>query len=366
MKKIILYIDSMCRGGAQRVMKNLADYFIQMGIAVTLVNDFIPDASQPQYMIAAKVKRVYLRQNVDGNTIIKNIERIWKLRGIIRDEKADLVLSFLGYPNQRMLLATLGLPVKKVVSVRNDPNKEYADKGIKKVIAKALFKLADGCVFQTNEAALYFSKSIRKKAIIIANPVAEQFFQTPRHYNPCNIVSVGRLEPQKNHHLIIEAFSKIAAEYPNEKMILYGEGSLRTQIVKQIEDLNLKDRVLLPGDVSEINHALAQSKIFVLSSDFEGMPNALMEAMAMGIPCISTDCPCGGPKEIIDNWQDGVLVPCRNVHEMADAMRRLLDNAELRNCLAENAKKKAMRFMPEIINTKWIEYLNVIGKDNVK
>lgn len=125
MKKILFYIDMMYRGGAQRVMANLIEYFTEQGYETVLVNDFVQNSDKAQYHLPAGLKRVYLRQNLGGNKIVKNIERITRLRKVIKEEQPDMVLSFLGRPNKRMLLSTVGMRVKKVVSVRNDPYREY-------------------------------------------------------------------------------------------------------------------------------------------------------------------------------------------------------------------------------------------------
>ena len=158
-------------------------------------------------------------------SVLSNIKRILKLRKIIKAEHTDAVVSFMGPPNIRMLLATMGLKCRKIVSVRNDPYKEYGD-GLVKMVTNIIFRLADGCVFQTKEAAMYFSKNIQQKSKIIFNPVGKQFYEVKRVDNPKNIVTVGRLFLQKNHTLLIKAFSKLAHEFPDDNLIIYGEGEL--------------------------------------------------------------------------------------------------------------------------------------------
>lgn len=232
-KKIIMYIDMMAHGGAQRVMGNLASYFIKQDIEVILVNDFKLDKEQIQYNVNAKVRREYLQKINSGNVIIKNVRRIMKLRNLIEQEEPDLVLSFLGRPNIRMLLATIGLDTKKIVSVRNDPNNEYGKTFLKKAFARVLFQLADGCVFQTSDAKNYFPKAIKSKSIIIPNPVGEEFYCLERNKKVKNIVSIGRLEAQKNNILLIQAFKNIASEFPKDNIIFYGTGSKLSYLKKK-------------------------------------------------------------------------------------------------------------------------------------
>lgn len=360
LRKVCMYIDVMHRGGAQRVMANLAQYFDEKGVKVILITDFPPQQGKPEYDLPQGVERLYLRKSLGGNPLLKNIERVKVLRTIVKAEKPDIVLSFLGHPNVRMLLATLGLKCKKIVSVRNDPNKEYAAGGVKKKFAQTLFGLADGIVFQTRDAASYFPEKVQSKSKIIMNPVAERFYENIHEEKTKDIITVGRLEPQKNHRLLINAFSNIAQDFPDQNLVIYGEGNLRQDLEKLVEDLDLKNRVLFPGDTKDVPEKLAQSRLFVLSSDYEGMPNALLEAMAVGVPCISTDCPCGGPREIIAQNISGVLVPCNDVETLTKELRTLLADPVISENLGNEARKKAQEFLPAFVYKQWEDYFSSI------
>ena len=349
-RKYVFYIDSMQLGGANRVMANLVNHFSSMGAGVILINDIAPDKDVPEYEIMDSVKRIFLDIH-EKSSVLSNIKRIFKLRKIIKAEHIDTVVSFMGPPNIRMLLATMGLKCRKIVSVRNDPYKEYGD-GLVKKVTNIIFGLADGCVFQTKDAAEYFSERIQRKSKIIFNPVGKQFYGVKRVDNPQNIVTVGRLFPQKNHVLLIKAFSKLAHEFPDENLIIYGEGDLRSELEDLVRHLGLENRVLLPGSISSIPEKLAEAKIFVLSSDYEGMPNALMEAMAVGVPVISTDCPCGGPKILVRNGIDGLLVPCDNVEYLANVLCQKLDDKNREN-MGISAKQRAEIFREDKIYRQW-------------
>lgn len=359
LEKILFYIDTMYRGGAQRVMANLVNYFAEQKYDVILVNDFRQGMNEKVYSISDQVIREYLSEVNAGNPIVKNIKRICRLRKIIRGYKPDIVLSFLGKPNERLLLATLGMNVKKIVSVRNDPNREYGSGKMKKFLTGELFKLADGCVFQTEEAKTYFPKSVQKKSTVIYNPVAQEFFDIRRCDKVENIVTCGRLEKQKNHYLLINAFRLLADEFPNEKLYIYGEGSLRKEYEHYIQNIGLADRIFLPGNISNVQDMLAKAKIFVLSSDYEGMPNALMEALAVGVPSIATDCPCGGPRELIVSGKNGLLCECGNVEELADKLKKVLIDDDFRMHLGVRARKMAKEYRAENVLECWKEYLKL-------
>ena len=357
MKKIVLYIDNMNRGGAQRVMGNLAEHFLTKGINVILINDYPPDGKNLNYEVSEQIQRVYLRDSYTKNFISNNYVRIRKLRSLIKREKPYVVLSFLGGSNIRMLVSTMGINVKKFVSVRNDPNKEYGQNRFKRGFVRKLFEQASGCIFQTEDAAKYFTEAVRNKSTIIYNPVAEKFFKAKLEDSRQDVITVGRLNQQKNHFLLINAFAKIADEFPEEHLIIYGEGPLREQLETYVKEKGLENQVSMPGNVSDVERVLCKAKVFVLCSDYEGMPNALMEAMTVGLPCISTDCPCGGPRMLIQNEKQGILIPCRDEDKLEDALRTVLGDERLQSVLGENAKKRASDFMSDKILEQWDGFL---------
>ena len=352
MKKVLLYIESMKRGGAERVMSIIANSFAEKNYNVILVTEIPIDNTEEYYNISEKIKTICIDFD-NTNFIKKNYSKIKNLRKIIKNEQPDVILSFLGLQNIRMLIASNKLKCKKFVSVRNDPNKEYGTSKLKTIIAKFLFRRTDGVIFQTEDAKLFFNKKIQKKSIVIANPIDNKFFNINQIENPHNIISVGRLEPQKNNKLLIDAYSKI--DDTKDKLLIYGEGSLKQELQEYIDAKKLSGKVILMGNSENIEQELKKAKIFVLSSDYEGMPNAFMEAMAVGLPCISTDCPCGGPKYLIENNKEGLLVPCNDVEKMVEALKKMLSSDYKK--IGKLAKIRANNFTTEKIINQWEKYL---------
>ena len=215
------------------------------------------------------------------------------------------------------ILTSLGKTIKMVYSARNDPSRNYSF--VSRFMRWFVVRYADGIVFQTNQAMNFFSSKIQKKSIVIPNPtyIKKGEYKLPK-VRENKIVTVGRLELQKNQKMLIEAFSKVKSVYPNMRLEIYGEGSQRQELEKLIRRLNLCDSVFLMGTCKDIFHKICDAKLFVLSSDFEGMPNALIEAMSLGIPSISTDCPCGGPSMLIKDGVNGYLVPVGDANFLAE------------------------------------------------
>ena len=355
MKKAVLYIDSMQRGGAQRVMSVLSGFLSDRGIYTILVNDIIPAEGKAEYSIDPRVHRVFLdkKRNPGKN---KNVTRIISLRKLVKKENPDVVLSFMGPPNHRMLLATMGMRCRKVVSVRNDPDKEYGI-GLKKRIARFIFRFADGCVFQTEQASKYFPNSVQKVGRVILNPVDPSFFNTTWDGTEKTILSVGRLYPQKNHALLLNAFAQVHEAYPDYKLKICGKGSEEISLKRLAEEIEIDDFVSFMGEVGNVRDELKRSSCFVLSSDYEGLPNALMEAMAVGIPVISTDCPCGGPHMLIRNNENGILIPCGDTNKLANAIMDVIGSKEKQIELGRHGKEMADRFRTETVMSEWLEYL---------
>ena len=354
--KLLFYINAIHEGGAERVMVNLAKQFTEVGYDVILVTSF---SDSWEYQISPLVHRISMEAvEIKQNRLARNVRRISKLRDICRKEKPDVLISFMQEPNFRALLASIGLPLKTIVSVRNDPAREYAGK-IGRFVGKVLLPMADGCVFQTEQAKAWFPVRLQKKSAIIMNEVSETFFDTVRE-NVANVVTVGRLNKQKNHELLLRAFSRISAKHPSEKLLIYGEGDQRALLAETIASLGLEGRVVLMGSTSQVAKALSEARIFVLSSDYEGMPNALMEALAVGVPSISTDCPCGGPQMLIEHEKNGLLVPVGDEVALAAAMDKLLSNKEYAEALGAAARESAKRYTPREIFEEWRAYVENI------
>ena len=351
--RVYFYINVLGGGGAERVITNLANMLAEDNYDVTMITSY---EVEREYILTRNVRRLSLEdKDSQRSRIIRNLSRIFKLRKICKEEKPDILISFMEEPNFRAILATRGLPVKTLVSVRNDPNKEYAGK-IGRFVGKVLLPMADGCVFQTGDAQKWFPERLRKKSRIIYNAVKEEFYQVERTPVRGEIVTCGRLTEQKNHRLLIDAFAEVQKIHPYATLKIYGEGALREKLQNQIDSLNLNEKVFLMGATNDVAKVLQTADLFVLSSDYEGMPNALMEAMAAGVPCISTDCPCGGPRELFGEDASDKLVPCNDSAQLAEAICNVLETTK--DGMTE--KRHAETFKPDRVNQMWKDYVHDI------
>ena len=357
-KTLMFYINAIHDGGAERVLLQLAKRFAACGYRAVVVTSFV-DAWE--YPVPEGVERLSIEQEqIDQSRLRRNLSRIEALRRLIREYKPAALISFMAEPNFRAVIASRFLPVKTIVSVRNDPEREYGGR-LGRIIGKWLLPLADGCVFQTEQAQKWFPKRLQKRSKIIMNQVDERFFQVKDAGENGYVMTAGRLTAQKNQALLIRAFAAIAKDV-EEELRIYGEGELRPELEALIAGMGMEGRIRLMGASNEMPAALAGCRLFVLPSDFEGMPNALLEAMAAGRCCVSTACPCGGPEAVIENGVNGMLVPVGAEEALSAAMLELLKDEKKRRTLAAAAGESAAAFRPEAIFEHWRDYVEqVIG-----
>lgn len=358
MKRIILFISSLQKGGSERVMVNLAEYFQEQKYDVILVTQY---QREKEYCISPKIRRVYSEPDasmLEGGRIRNFCVRFRTLRKLWKTYRPDVILSFLGKNNLMAVAAAAFLPIKVAVSVRGEPTMEYQGKFMQ-FIAKTVFRFADGMILQTEQAGQFFPRAVQRKSVILPNPLNPQFTERKVCADREDlIVAAGRLDENKNHAMLIHAFGRIAEEYPTVKLVIYGEGELRTKLEMLIAEKGLTDRISMPGNVNDIADRIGRARIFTLTSNTEGMPNSIMEAMALGIPVIATDCPCGGPATLIEHGVNGLLVPVGDAFALADAFRRIFEDREFEQKLRENARRITETLAPEQVNKKWEDYLN--------
>lgn len=364
MEQLLFLTLSLTKGGAERVICNMCNEHFVKRYRITVISLM---AAEPEYDLDPAVKVLYVDQRPEQyrqNMALRFARRRKALVSLLKTlerkkEKVGALISFLPEPN--FLITSLaprrGYPV--IISVRNDPAKEYASK-LRHLLMKLLYKRADGYVFQTGQARDYFSFSehITKNSVVIPNPLGKEFLDVPvQAFSRKEIVSVGRLEAQKAPILLIRAFAGIHAAYPEYRLLFYGEGSLREEMTAEIKKAGLEQDIIIKGNTGNIKEAVGKASLFVLPSVYEGMPNALMEAMALGVPCVSTDCPCGAPRFLIRSGENGLLVPVGDEQELKKAMTFMLEDLNRAARMGRKAQEITKELAPEKIYQEWDSFL---------
>lgn len=345
--KIFFYINTISSGGAERVLTNLATEMSTRGHECVLITSF---PCSWEYSYGEDVQRISLDLNKIEGYFKRNVILIYRLRKLLKSERPDILVSFMAEPNFRAIIAKLGSGIKSILSVRSSPDVEYGS-NFTSFLAKILFRFGDAIVFQTHDAKIWFPEVIRKKSFIIYNPIDRVFYNTKLSESRSGIVTVGRIDKFKNHRLLIESFAKIANQV-NDNLIIYGSGDV-TSLKLYAESLGIGQRVHLPGQISDVPTFIKSARLFVLSSNVEGMPNALMEAMAIGLPCISTDCPCGGPRMLFPESIREYLVPVGDSDTLSKRMLAVLTDSQKATFLAQECKKASFEFESCRVFDKW-------------
>ena len=372
----MFHINSLGKGGAERVVSLLANEFAKNEIEVVIATEWY---SEEEYELNVRVRRIHVglsESDENASRIAKQWIRIRNLRRVIVEEQPNVVLSFCVKANYRAMMATVGTGVPVIVSVRNDPKIDYVGKS-NNIMNKLFLNRAAGCVFQTQEAKEFFDDVLQQKSIIICNPVNEKYLHAERKNAKKKIVCVGRLVAQKNQMLLVNAFENILQKYEDYELYLYGDGSddeckeellqyvsnktiqvkSKSQNEKTDKHVELKDKIHFMGMSSTLEKDMADAAMFVLPSNYEGMPNALMEAMALGLPVISTDCPCGGSRYWIEPGITGQLVPVKNVKSMTQAMEYYILNPEEAEKMGQKARQRLQKATLDKVYEQWKGYI---------
>lgn len=278
----------------------------------------------------------------------------------IKKYQPDYIIPFLDAMVYETFLAAIGIKAMKIATVRNIPT----DNGkIRNLLTHIAFAKSDAIWLQTEEQKKYLSLKMQKKTFVVPNPITDNLIESHTYKNEKKIIiTCGRLDKQKNHDLLIEAMEQVHAQQPELILKIYGEGRERTNLENKIESISAQKYIQLMGRTENIKEVLRETDLFVLSSDYEGLPNALMEAMAMGVPCISTKCPTG-PKELLGEDERGLLVPIKDGKALADAIIRLCNEPDKAKEYGKKAQKYIeMEYRIEKIMSKLISNINLEGK----
>lgn len=361
-KHVAFYIGSLNKGGAERVFVNLAEYFAARGYRVTMITQY---QKENEYALPDGVDRVIsdIAKEEEGGRLSNFLKRFGKLRRIFKETGADVVLSTIGKNNFMALCANAFLPTRVVVSVVAEPTEEYPGR-MMRFLARTLFRFADGIVMQTTDAVRFFPKGLQKKCVILKNSLNPAFIR-PRFEGarPQTVVAVGRVDENKNHRMLIRAFSSVADRFPESRLVIYGEGELRRQLLQEIKEAGMEERILMPGAVTDVPDRIERAYAFVLTSFTEGMPNTLLEAMSLGLACISTDCPCGGPKDLITDGENGYLVSVDDDRALAKRLEELLSDPEKADRIGREAARLQESYRPDKVNAEWEDYFaGIVGR----
>lgn len=326
--RILFLVSSMHGGGAERVAATLASAWARRGDEVTLVSCYSGHGSCDQQLDPG-VRLLWLADRIRGPAWLRPVSKLLALRALARELRPDRVLSFLTNVNVTALLALLGTGLPVVVSERTDPahGALLLERPLR-WLRRLTYPWARCVVVQTQQSVphlLEVAPRVRRIAVI-PNPLPDGL-PAVRTAEPRTerlvLAALGRFDPAKQFDRLIEVFSGLAKQFPDWDLWIWGDGPQREPYRQRVGALGLEGRIHLPGFSRQPWENLGAAHGFVLSSRVEGFPNALLEAMALGLPCVSTDCP-SGPAELTRGGRDAALVPLDDDAAMAQALRTLM------------------------------------------
>ena len=350
-KELILFvISSLDFGGAQKILLWLANRLAGDGYKIQILTLSAP--SEPAFFVDSQIKVTHLgllSNSPSGlQSIAASVRRIRALRRNIRSIQPTRIVSFMDRMNILVLLSTLGLRIPVIVSERSHPSKNAASWALK-ISRRILYPLARSVVFQTSGAREYFPWVLHPWAQIIPNPSELTAPAERMSSPPYTVMGMGRLSREKGFDLLIRAFAKIAKNFPDWRLCIYGDGPERDHLQTLAESLNVA--LELPG-WKESSEALSQASLFVLPSHFEGFPNALIEAMSARVAVISSDCEFG-PSEILKQGELGGLFHDGDQDSLELQLIKMMSDEKLRNEMADRAFEILDRYNPEKIFEHW-------------
>ena len=344
--KVTFVIGHLLQGGSERVVSNLSWEMSEMGMDVAILSYY---AAEPVYELHPSVKLIEVQTETGSKNVLSNILFV---RHIFK-QRQGVIYSFIAVFNMISIVAHIGLKSKLIVADRNDPNC-VPGKALIRAIRNFLYRFADCIVVQTSANADYFRKRKCRQVKVIYNPL--DLFgkngQSLKSEKKDVVVSVGRLVEQKNQEMMIKAFERVHRVLPSYKLIIYGDGDKRGELIEFIRKYALSDCIELPGNRKDIFDEISSAKLFALSSNFEGMPNSLVEAMGLGLPVISTKV--SGATDLIKDRINGELVDIDDDRTLAERMIAILKDDELQIRYGEEAVKIADELSKNNITKEWI------------
>jgi glycosyltransferase involved in cell wall biosynthesis len=366
--RLALVISSLCSGGAERTISLLANHWAARGDRVCLVT--VDGMASDCYVLHPDVNRIALGLLQNSNSVaaavVNNWRRIRALRHVFAAAMPDVILSFQHETNVLVLFATRATPFRVVVAERTDPCMHPIERKWN-VLRRLMYPLAHALVVQTNALVPWAQSIMRRGAIaVVPNPVRDvrAYARSDGLQAADVIVAVGRLVHEKGFDVLICAFARIVEHFPEATLVIVGQGPEHDSLSRLARELGMAERVILRGWMDEPGEALARARLFVMSSRYEGFPNALLEAMACGLPVISTAFK--GAQEIITDGVDGILVPVGCAEALGAAIERLLMDPQLSARLAWSARSVALRFSIETIAKRWDAVFSDVRGDQVR
>ncbi|MBT1177146.1 glycosyltransferase [Bifidobacterium callimiconis] len=351
-KNVCFVMPGMSGGGAERVVSILANEFVREGHDVTI---FLTNFTQIAYDLDDRI-------HIDMSCAQSKANFVGQIRAIrkkMKDLRDAVFISFMDNQNLFTIIAGIGMPNHVVISQRNDPHRAFEGRTLVRALHPWIYTWADYVVMQTQDALEYYPSYAKNKYSVILNPLNSNLparYEGPRSHR---VVAVCRLNEQKNLPLALDAFKDFSVDFSDYTFEIYGEGELKDELQAYATNIGIGRKVLFKGFRKNVYDCIIDASMFIISSDFEGLSNSMIEAIALGIPTIATDCPIGGARMVINNGRNGYLVPVRDRAKLAAAMKKIAGSPEIQKRFGEEGVKLRDRLSIHSIVNQWLSVIEM-------
>lgn len=353
-RPIIFVTVSMGGGGTERVISILANHYCKQNIPVTIL--LIAD-NRVEYELDKKIQVVNVSE-ATGGSLTGRVKRVCTIRKYLKMDPQARVIAMGTVTAMFTLLAGIGLKCDVVISERNDPNRlnHKPISNMAKFLRNLLYCRAKAIVLQTEDVRRCFPEYLVKKSVVIPNPLSHDLPDVNLNVGrKKTVITAGRLTAQKNHRLLIDAFYEFYKTHPDYKLMIYGKGELEEELRSYIAKIGMNGKITICGFCNDLYTELQTNGIYVSSSDWEGISNSLIEALAFGIPTIATDCPVGGSRMFIQDGENGILIPIGDKVALIEAMTEIIEDTSFSKRLSENAVTIRRQLSAEKIADEWMQ-----------
>lgn len=346
-------------GGAHKVSVLIANYLSIKKHDITIV---VSEDSGQDFPVDSNIKIVNITKTYRQSRyrFLNLISKLYHFRKYCKENKIDIVVGLTSNMAVYSVFSCVCSPRRSLLSERTDPHFEPS-KAILRFFRNCVYMLADRVVFQTPGARNYYPRRVRNRSEIIPNPISSNL---PEPYNgdrDLRVVNFCRIAKQKNLKVLLDAFDIFFKKHPQYKLEIYGDTkdpSYKSYLEEYVKTLASKNHITFMGACKNVHSKVLTAKMFVSSSDYEGLSNSMLEAMAIGLPVIVTDCINGGERMCIDNYTNGIIVPTKDAHATASAMNEIANNSNIEKTLSSNARLIRYELSEEKILSRWLNLLS--------
>lgn len=352
-KRMLFIIDRLSSSGASKIISWLAENFQKTGYDSTIISHSL---QEPKTDSCGNCTVINYNASAKGR-ISRTLGYIRFLRKHFKDYTYDSCIVFLPVECLLVLMAGIRNGTRLIFCERSDP---YFERSILASIGRFGYRFADFVVFQTKGAQDYFPDCIVRKSAIIPNPAFSNALSViPMNERRNEIAYSGRLFiKQKRQDILLEAFLHVAERFPEFKLIVYGDGPDKKRLMDMATNIGVGDSVVFKGNVDDVEEEIRYAKLLVLSSDYEGIPNVIIEALQCGVPVVSTDCSPGGAKALIQQGKNGYIVPRGDAKKLAESIIDALSKKLNEETIIEDCVDSVKAFDEKQIFQQWVDVIN--------